>query len=56
VDCPASCLGNPDSSPTPLPIPHSRLPPALPRHHDLADLSNVPRPSSLAPHEIHPRR
>ena len=29
---------------------------SLPRHHDLADRSHVPRPSSLAPDEIHPRR
>lgn len=65
ADSPANCLGNSRPSAAcrstvrfspPLPTPYSRLPVFLPRHHDLANRSHVPRPSSLAPDEIHPRR
>jgi len=67
ADSPASCLGNFGQSPaclavirlcSPLPTPYSRLPPALPRHHDLADSDSsslLTPPCSLA-HKVHSRR
>ena len=58
ADSSASCLGSfgrsPDANPacraairfcSPLPTPYPQLPPVLPRDHDLADTSLVPRPS-----------
>lgn len=48
--------GGPSPAPPCLPSTVSCLLRALPRQHDLADKSHVPRPSSLAPHEIHSRR